>query len=212
MLGVVHDYSIGDVARILKVSPRRLRYWQKTQLVESRSPEELENGYAFRDLVCLRTIVSLLEKGVPLQRIRRNLEALRDRQPAIDDPVAALRLLDEASDRLVVHWEGRLEEAGGQLLLDFDLDELARVEEVASLADAARSGVGGSSPIATQADQSIEWFERGCELDADTANWDAAIEASLYRWSAKGEAIDNAKPHVTIEWDYLLNDLFDEDE
>lgn len=42
--------------------------------------------------------------------------------------------------------------------------------------------------------------------------WDAAIEASLYRWSAKGEAIDNAKPHVTIEWDYLLNDLFDDDE
>lgn len=44
------------------------------------------------------------------------------------------------------------------------------------------------------------------------AEWDAAIEASLYRWSATGEAIDNAKPHVTIEWDYLLNDLFDEDE
>lgn len=42
--------------------------------------------------------------------------------------------------------------------------------------------------------------------------WDAAIEASLYRWSARGEAIENAKPHVTIEWDYLLNDLFDEDE
>lgn len=42
--------------------------------------------------------------------------------------------------------------------------------------------------------------------------WDAAIEASLYRWSAEGEAIDNAKPHVTIEWDYLLNDLFDGDE
>lgn len=42
--------------------------------------------------------------------------------------------------------------------------------------------------------------------------WDAAIEASLYRWSAKGEAIDNAKPHITIEWDYLLNDLFGDDE
>jgi hypothetical protein len=42
--------------------------------------------------------------------------------------------------------------------------------------------------------------------------WDAAIEASLYRWTARGEAIDNAKPHVTIEWNYLLNDLFDEDE
>lgn len=42
--------------------------------------------------------------------------------------------------------------------------------------------------------------------------WDAAIEASLYRWTARGEAIDKARPHVTIEWDYLLNDLFDEDD
>ncbi|MEM6257652.1 MAG: CARDB domain-containing protein [Planctomycetota bacterium] len=41
--------------------------------------------------------------------------------------------------------------------------------------------------------------------------WDAAIEASLYRWTARGEAIDKAQPHVTIEWDYLLNDLFDDD-
>jgi hypothetical protein len=42
--------------------------------------------------------------------------------------------------------------------------------------------------------------------------WDAAIEASLYRWSATGEAIEKARPHVTIEWDYLLNDLFDDDD
>ncbi|MEM9346503.1 MAG: CARDB domain-containing protein [Planctomycetota bacterium] len=41
--------------------------------------------------------------------------------------------------------------------------------------------------------------------------WDAAIEASLYRWTARGDAIDNAKPHVTIEWDYLLSDLFDDE-
>lgn len=41
--------------------------------------------------------------------------------------------------------------------------------------------------------------------------WDAAIEASLYRWRAEGEAIDNAEPYVAIEWNYLLNDLFEDD-
>ena len=30
----VPDYTLGDVARILKVSPRRLRYWQQTRLVQ----------------------------------------------------------------------------------------------------------------------------------------------------------------------------------
>lgn len=41
--------------------------------------------------------------------------------------------------------------------------------------------------------------------------WDAAIEASLFRWTAEGEAIKNAKPYVEIEWDYLLNDLLEDD-
>lgn len=44
------------------------------------------------------------------------------------------------------------------------------------------------------------------------AEWDTAIEASLYRWSARGQAIDKADPHVAIEWNYLLNDLFGDDE
>jgi tetratricopeptide (TPR) repeat protein len=178
MLGVVHDYSIGDVARILKVSPRRLRYWQKTQLVESVASGELEEGYAFRDLVCLRTVVSLLEKGVPLQRIRRSLETLRDREPDLNDPVAALRLLDEASDRLVVRWDGRLEETGGQLLLEFSTSESEQddssVSQVTSLAEASRSDLAARS---NPADDALEWFERGCDLDAEPANWDRAIEA-----------------------------------
>ena len=55
-------------------------------------------------------------------------------------------------------------------------------------------------------------FEAKVIRSTTYAEWDAAIEASLYRWSAEGEAIDNAKPHVTIEWNYLLNDLFGEDE
>jgi tetratricopeptide (TPR) repeat protein len=173
----VQDYSLGDVARILKVSPRRLRYWQKTQLVDSLASDELQDGYAFRDLVCLRTIVSLLEKGVPLQRIRRSLEAVRDRQPDFDDPVAALQLLDEASDQLVLRWEGRLEEAGGQLLLEFDSGESRGADEVTSLADASRSGFGAAGDAGADADRSLEFFERGCELDSDPALWEAAIAA-----------------------------------
>lgn len=42
--------------------------------------------------------------------------------------------------------------------------------------------------------------------------WDAAIEASLYRWSAEGEAIDKAQPYITIEWDYILNELIGDEE
>lgn len=180
------DYSLGDVARILKVSPRRLRYWQKTQLLDSLALASRDEGVAFRDLVCLRTIVSLLDKGIPLQRIRRNLEMLRDRLPEMDEPAAALRLWHESSDRLVVRRDGRLEEVGGQLVLEFAGDSEGTSARVASLAEAAAlaaadglSGKAGATPLPGQSEQeeAIAWFERGCELDADPGSWSAAIEA-----------------------------------
>ncbi len=167
------DYSLGDIARILKVSPRRLRYWQRTKLVESLASASNGDGYAFRDLVVLRAILSLLDKGIPLQRIRRNLETVRDRLPDLDDPAAALRLWGETSDRLVVRNDGRLEETGGQLLLEFEEDATRREQRVASLAEFEGKPASGSSA----ANGAVGWFERGCELDVDSTKWALAIEA-----------------------------------
>lgn len=176
----VPDYSLSDIARILKVSPRRLRYWQRTELVESLAQPTDGDGYAFRDLVVLRAILSLLDKGIPLQRIRRNLEIVRDRLPDLDDPAAALCLWGERgergkkSDRLVLRHEGRLEEAGGQLLLEFGENGTLRDGRVSSL---AKFETGAAPHAASAADEAIAWFERGCELDADSEKWAEAIEA-----------------------------------
>jgi len=170
----VTDYSLGDIARILKVSPRRLRYWQRTELVESLASSEDDDGFAFRDLVVLRAILSLLDKGIPLQRIRRNLETVRDRLPDLDDPAAALRLMDEESDRLVLRHDGRLEETGGQLLLEFDELETSQAERVSSLAEFEAGAVSG---VSSTMEEAVAWFERGCELDVDSENWSEAIEA-----------------------------------
>jgi tetratricopeptide (TPR) repeat protein len=173
----VTDYSLGDIARILKVSPSRLRYWQRTELVETLAVAAESDGYGFRDIVVLRAILSLLEKGIPLQRIRRNLETVRDRLPELDDPAAALRLLGSESNRLVLRHGGQLEETGGQLLLEFEEHGSASEKRVASLAefDAAGSAEGGIA--SSSEDEAIMWFERGCELDTDSGQWAAAIEA-----------------------------------
>jgi len=173
----VQDYSLGDIARILKVSPRRLRYWQRTKLVESLASPTDDDGYAFRDLVVLRAILSLLDKGIPLQRIRRNLEIVRDRLPDLDDPAAALRLWGEEGEkasRLVLRHDGRLEEAGGQLLLEFEQDGKLRADGVRSLAEFEGESL---SEVSSTADEAVAWFERGCELDADSDKWAEAIEA-----------------------------------
>ena len=170
----VTDFSLGDVARILKVTPGRLRYWQRTELVESLASESDGNGYAFRDLVVLRAILSLLDKGIPLQRIRRNLETLKSQLPELDDPAAALRLVGEEGHRLVVRHGGRLEETGGQLLLEFEADPGPDGEVAASVVDFES---GDAATTVPRVDDAIGWFERGCELDAEAPNWPKAIEA-----------------------------------
>ena len=208
------DYSIGDVARILKVSPRRLRYWRKTQLVASPSDKSAGNssanasvdasderlldssgdssgdasgnisgeasgkaeneGYGFRDLVVLRAIVSMIDRGIPLQRIRRHLEVLRDRLPDLADPAGALRLASESTDRVALRRDGRWEEVGGQLLLEFSSAAAQTPPNITSLAGPDASALRDPRTGPTDA---VFWFEKGCELDVDSREWPEAALA-----------------------------------
>ena len=77
----------------------------------------------------------------------------------------------------MVRNDGRLEEAGGQLLLEFDADPTGG--PVASLAahDAKPEwGPHGTETLA-QAEAAMVWFERGCELDGDPEETVAATKA-----------------------------------
>ena len=163
-------YSLQNAARILKVAPSRLRYWKRTRLAVPRSQPEAEAlagraHYEFRDLVGLRAVLSLLEQGISLQRIRGAVEVLREDVPEIEDPLVALRLW-EGSNRMVVEHDGRWMEPGGQMLFGFGETE-GGGPQVAAL-DASDSDGGPSAG---------DHFERGCRLDADPATYDQAIEA-----------------------------------
>lgn len=158
-------YSLADAARILSISTRRLRYWERIRLVERSARKGEEPAFAFGDLVSARTVVSLVDRGVPVRRIRRTVRRLRERVPELEDPLRALRLWGESAPRVVVrHGEAWLE-PDGQLVLDFEPDGADRVH---ALADAVPEP-GPQSPFA--------WFERGCELDADPRTCEDAVEA-----------------------------------
>ncbi len=164
-------YTLGDAARILKVSPARLRYWERTDLVQPQTASGDHALFGFRDLVCLRAILSLLEEGVPLRRIRRNVELLRDRLPELDDPLGSLRLWVEGSERIVIRHEGVLLEPDGQMVLDFGTD-FAVCEAVTPISTAAESGD-------EHEETAEECFERGCRLDVESATVKQAIDAYL---------------------------------
>ncbi|MCZ6784342.1 MAG: tetratricopeptide repeat protein [Proteobacteria bacterium] len=166
------DYSLGDAARILKVSPGRLRYWRRTALVRIRSSleptQDARTSLEFRDLVCLKAMLGLIEQGIPLRRIRRSVETLRERMPELEDPLGQLRLWAEGSPRVVVDHDGTLLEPNGQLVLDFreptlDGSEVSPIERPRAGADPEH--------------RALEAFERGCELDSDPVTYEEATRA-----------------------------------
>ena len=159
-------YTLADAARILNVSPSRLRYWKRTALVHPRLVDGDRPGFDFRDLVHVRAVLALLDQGVPLRRIRRSLEVLRKRAPDLPDPLPSLRLWAEGSERMVVQHGDVLLEPSGQMVLDFG--STATSDRVAADVQSIQTG---------ESETALDWFERGCGLDSEPSTLDRAIEA-----------------------------------
>jgi DNA-binding transcriptional MerR regulator len=160
----VTAYSRREVARIFHISASRLRYWERTRLVRASAEADSGAAFDFRDLRSIQHVLGLLERGVPLRRIRRSLSDVARRLPELAEPLPALQVWAEGSPRMVVEHAGGLFEPGGQMVLDFRASGPGE-ERVAAL-----PAVG--SPL-----DASEWFERGCTLDADAATWGEAIDA-----------------------------------
>ncbi len=152
-------FSHRDAARILGVPPRQLR-----ALARAGSLSRGDGGYDFLDLRCLRAVLELRARGVPLRRIRDTIERLRSSFPELDRPAASLRLAGPASGRLVVRIRGSLQEPGGQMLLEFGAAAEAPVRVLPD--------EGGRGP-----DEAVTWFELGCHLDALPGEEEAARRA-----------------------------------
>ncbi|MDH3521026.1 MAG: tetratricopeptide repeat protein [Myxococcales bacterium] len=164
----MNAYTLGDAARICGVSRQRLRYWERTALVRASVRKDSQPAFDFRALVTVRSILGLLARGVPLHRIRRSVEAVRERIPELE-PLPVLRLW-EGSARFVIRHEGVLMEPDGQLVLDLD--------GAAGGAGVARLVGGGTATQGARMHRgAVEWFERGCELDCERATYAEAAEA-----------------------------------
>jgi Tfp pilus assembly protein PilF len=161
----VSAYTLGDVARICGVSRRRVRYWERTALIGDlgRTPDAgVQPAFDFQDLVTVRRILDLLDQGVPLRRIRRSADAVRERFPELQ-PLPGFRTWRDVP-RVLLHHEGAWMEPDGQLVLEFVPE--AGAGAVAPFAE--HPGVE-NAVLAARA-----WFERGCELDAERETWDEA--------------------------------------
>jgi DNA-binding transcriptional MerR regulator len=95
----LEGFSAQQACRLTGCTAHQLRYWDRVNLV--RPTLQRTGGrpgrrrlYAFRDLVALRVVKSLLDNGMSLQRVRRAWDYLR-RTADMERHLAEVRLITD---------------------------------------------------------------------------------------------------------------------
>jgi tetratricopeptide (TPR) repeat protein len=148
-------YSSREVASLLGLQESRVRYWAQTGFV---GPSVREGGrmmYNFQDLVGVKAAKELLDRGVSLQRARKNLDALRTQLPQVTQPLATLRIVSDGEKLLFVGSEPPFEPLTGQVVMDFAVGALEA--EVHKLQQ--------PTPRKQPSETAWAWFLEGVQLD-----------------------------------------------
>jgi tetratricopeptide (TPR) repeat protein len=116
-------FTTAEVQRILSVSAKQLNQWDRLHLV-SPQEEKGKNYYDFRDLIGLRTVKQLIDKGVPASRLGRAVAALRQGLSQVETPLNELRVVSDGKDVIIERDGARLDPLSGQFVLNFDTREL----------------------------------------------------------------------------------------
>lgn len=173
-MGATDRFSPENVQRILGLTARQLDYWDRLRLVSPQKEQETR-FYDFRDLIGLRTVKQLVEEGVPANRLRRALTALREQLFQVHAPLTELRVLSDGRDVIVERHGARLEPLSGQFVLNFEtreLDEKVRVIAERSADDWLALAVEYEADKKTKA-EAMDAYERALRLDP------AKVEALL---------------------------------
>lgn len=124
-------YSIKDVAKIFGLQESRLRYWAQTGFV---NPSVRRGGrvyYTFRDLINVRAAKELIDAGVSMQKVRKNLESLRALLPDVEYPASKMHILSDGETIVAREDDVWFEPLTGQLVMNFSIDAMSR--EVADI-------------------------------------------------------------------------------
>jgi len=160
-------YTTADVQRILSVSAKQLSQWDRLHLV-SPQEEQGKSYYDFRDLIGLRTVKQLIDKGVPAKRLGRAVAALRQGLSQVESPLNELRVMSDGKDVIIERGGSRLDPLSGQFVLNFetrDLDEGVQVITQRSADDWFAVALECEAQRRPRA-EAIDAYERALRMDA----------------------------------------------
>jgi tetratricopeptide (TPR) repeat protein len=137
-----------------------LRAWERQDLFPP------SDSYGFHDVVALQSLCRLRQNRIPWQRVRAAIQALRAELRDVRNPLTAVKVFVDGK-RMGVRIEGRkMEPITGQLLLDFDQQELSRL-----LAFPSNEKEEKRKAIAERVrkQEAERWFQRGLDLELSGA-------------------------------------------
>lgn len=99
-------FNTKTIARILGLSIRQVDYWDRTHFIKPSVSEASGYGsvrlYSFNDLVQLKVAITLMDKGVSLQKIRKAINYLKKNMPEVKKPLYEIRFLTDGETIFVL--------------------------------------------------------------------------------------------------------------
>lgn len=148
-------YSREEVRRLLGISERLLRSWERQSFIEPAAE------FDFSALLTLRTLLGLRANKISPLQIRKALNAIRRHLSLDSNPFAEIKIYSQGK-RIEVQFGGRrMEPLSGQLVFDFDEVEIKKL-----LAFPSKAAAPAAPPVKPANRREAEhWFEKGLELE-----------------------------------------------
>ncbi len=177
-------FSVRDVSRLFGLSESRIRYWAQTGFISPSIRRGNRRFYSFSDLIGLKVARDLLASGLSLQRVRKNLQALRSILPEVDRPLSRLRVMSDGDRMWVQAEDTTFEASSGQMMLSLKTGELQ--DDVVRILDLARPPAQRTAPPSPEKkiskarrphQDAYGWFLEGLAKDDDPATVSEAMDA-----------------------------------
>ena len=115
-------YPTNLVRKLTGATLNQLKYWVRINLV-SPEREGKSSFYSFKDIVKLRVLASLRNKGLSLQKVRDGIENLSKMLPD-DEPLSRLIIYTDGVDMIVAEKGRYFSAITRQRYLRFDTEQI----------------------------------------------------------------------------------------
>lgn len=162
-------YTRDEVRRVLHITERQIRSWVKQELIPERQI------FGFSELLAMQTLLKLRRDKIPPATIRKAVTALRSKVRHITNPLTELRIYAHGSKVRVDLDGSTIEPVSGQLLLNFDRDELKKL-----LAFPEKPKEDGPAVQRRRKAEAELLFEKGLEMEQSGAPATDVVEIYKY--------------------------------